>query len=360
MRHVRTAIIGATAAALALAGVTLAGDAPSSDATLVARTAPAAHLNRVLAISIDGLNPAAISQLGPAQLPHLHRLMRQGASTLNARTSYESTSTLPNHTSMLTSRTISPATAGHGVMFNDDKTATTVHRAAGRYVASVFDVVHDRGHRTALYTSKDKFALYNRSWDRRNGAVDRVKRNNGRDKISRFVFQANEDTLTSRLISQLRSKRTPVFTLLHLSNTDKTGHARGYMGPEYLAALRGEDARLGRLLAAIDRTPKLRKSLAVILTSDHGGLGTNHSDATQAVNYRVPFMVWGRGIKAADLYALNAATRQDPGTDRPSYAVAKQPVRNGEVGNLALDLLDLPAIPGSQVNARKDLRVIGR
>ncbi|HVQ19387.1 MAG TPA: hypothetical protein VMT27_10190, partial [Actinomycetes bacterium] len=87
-------------------------------------------------------------------------LGRSGAP--NARTAREQTRTLPNHTGMLTGRRIDDRRGGHGVTFNSD-TGTTVHRAAGEYVTSVFDVVHDRGGSTALFTAKKKFALYLRA-----------------------------------------------------------------------------------------------------------------------------------------------------------------------------------------------------
>ena len=61
---------------------------------------------RVLAISIDALNPTALTRLGRDELPNFWRLIDEGSATLNARSQVELTLTLPNHTSMLTGRRI--------------------------------------------------------------------------------------------------------------------------------------------------------------------------------------------------------------------------------------------------------------
>ena len=67
--------------------------------------------------------------------------------------------------------------------------------------------------------------------------------------------------------------------------------------------------------------------------------------------------MWGRGVAAgASLYALNP-DRANPGTSRPTYTAARQPVRNAEVGNLVTELLGLRAIPGSRINPRQTLDV---
>ncbi len=59
-------------------------------------------------------------------------------------------------------------------------------------------------------------------------------------------------------------------------------------------------------------------------------------------------MVWGVGTAAGeDLYDLNPDYR-DPGRRRTTYAAARQPVRNGDTANLALRLLGLEPLPGSE------------
>src|SRR6478752_1207219 len=100
----------------------------------VERPAPASAptpstTTRVLAISVDGLNTDAIEQLGADAAPTFHELLDEGAGTLNARTEYEQTVTLPNHAGMMTGRRIDAAKGGHGVTWDDDRTAMTVQKA---------------------------------------------------------------------------------------------------------------------------------------------------------------------------------------------------------------------------------------
>ena len=338
--------------------------APTSvvvESTPAVTAAPAAagtaddRVNRVVAVSVDGLNPAMITKLGASGAPNFHRLLREGTGTLNARTAYEQTVTLPNHTGMLTGRRVDRQSAGHGWTVNTD-TGSTVHKAAGRYVASVFDVVHDHGGSTALYTAKTKFAVYARTWNR-DGAVDRVGRDNGRAKIDRFVVDEDDVRLVERVTADLRAgPRT--FTFVHLALPDEAGHASGFMGPVYQEAVRRTDQLLGQILQAISTRPALRRQTMVIVTADHGGEGATHSAATELANYRIPFLAWGPGVGVVagrDIYRANP-TYRSPGSKRPTYA-GEQPVRNGDLANLATDVLDLPRVPGSQFDARHKLNV---
>jgi hypothetical protein len=296
---------------------------------------------RVLAISVDGLNPDAIRRLGTAATPTFHRMLAEGAGTLNARTEFEQTVTLPNHASMMTGRRIDASKGGHGVTWDDDRPGSTVQKAAGHGVASIFSEVHGDGGSTALFSTKEKFSLYRRSWP---AGIDRFTVNENQKKLVRI---ARADLLDG----------APRFTLLHVSLPDRYGHEYGGMSDQYVAAVRRTDHQLGTVLRAIDSDADLREGLVVILTSDHGfapGV-RDHSARRNVANYRVPFLVWGPGVAEDDLYDLNPGFR-DPGAERPSYA-GKQPVRNGDVANLTATLLGLDAVSGSSLDSSQALRV---
>ena len=168
----------------------------------------------------------------------------------------------------------------------------------------MFDVVHDRGGSTALFTAKTKFALYQRTWNSK-GATDKVGANNGRAKIDRFTVDTDNARLVSKVTADLRqSPRT--FTFVHLSLPDAAGHDHRFMGPDYLRAVRQTDRLLGQILTTISARPALRAHTLVILTADHGGDGGSHSKATQA--RELPRALHGVGSRVAagrNLYTLS-------------------------------------------------------
>lgn len=295
---------------------------------------------RVLAISLDGLNPTAIRRLGAERAPVLTRLLAEGAATLNARTDREMTVTLPNHTSMVTGRRIDAASGGHGVDWNEDLPGRTVQGAAGHPVGSVFSAIAGAGGESAVFAGKSKFSLFKRSW---RGGVDRITID---ENAARLVRAARAD-----LVGGDRE-----LTFLHIALPDAAGHASGFMSPAYLDAVARTDRLVGLMVRAIENHAALTEHVTLVLTADHGGRGANHADATRLADYRIPFLAWGAGVTTGDLYAMNP-TRANPGKARTSYAAARQPVRNGDLANLTLDLLGLPPVAGSEFDAAQDLVV---
>jgi predicted AlkP superfamily pyrophosphatase or phosphodiesterase len=338
-----------TALTLVLSGGIASAGAGAASAQLPSRdeqprVVRAADAESVLAISIDGMSVAAVRKLGRVQLPNLYRFMRAGASTTNARTEREMTVTLPNHTGMVTGRRIDAATGGHGVTWNDDRLSpNTVQEAAGHDVSSVFSVVDAAGGSTALFAAKTKFSLWPRSWP---------------DAIDRTTIDERNGALVDQLIADLDQDRD--FRFLHLSPPDVAGHAHGWMSKAYLRAVRRSDALVGRVVKAVNADPARRAGTTILLTSDHGGHGPSHSDPTLLDDYRVVFMARGAAVdRDVDLYAINP-TYKNPGTRRTTYGMRRPPVRNGMIANLALDLLDLPAVEGSEFDTAMDLRLTAR
>lgn len=362
---------------LALQGEPLHSVAATSAADRI--QSPPTH---VLIISIDGLRSDA---LDPAEhltvpagdpglsanpttptLPAFTRLL-QGAHTLNARCDAAISVTLPNHVGMVTGRPYQGAD-GHAYGLNDlpphPSAGGLVRPSPNRYIASCFDVAHDAGLSTAVIASKLKFSLLPQTWGDDYGAPDTDSRggDNGKNKIDTFTFAENMPRVTDAVIDalSLSSPGEPggsTLILAHYALPDSVGHTHGWTtepNSPYMESVRAIDAELGRLLAAIDGSSELNDSTAIILTSDHGG-GVpfkTHTDAAALVNFRIPFIVWVDGQeRAADLYALNAETRSDPGnaigTEMSPNATALPPIRNADAGNAALQLLGLEQIPGS-------------
>jgi predicted AlkP superfamily pyrophosphatase or phosphodiesterase len=298
----------------------------------------------VLAISLDGLRPDAITTLGSEGTPNLHRLMAQGAFTLNARTAYESTRTLPNHTGMITGRGVE-GDSGHDVTFNNDD-GETLASTHGSYVPGMFDVAHDHGRQTAFFAEKDKFYYLIRSWNAEHGRPDATGPDNGRDKTDIDRVGPAEQIVPAVEAALLDGRTDLIF--LHLKAPDEAGHDAEWFSPYYFRAVTKVDAQVGDILATVDAHPKLAKRLTILVTADHGGEEgeTTHYEIDDRQNYQIPFFAWGRGVpRGVDLYSLNPE-RRDPGAERPEYE-GPQPIRNMDVANTSLRLLGLPPIPGA-------------
>ncbi len=325
--------------------------------TAVRETGESRPISRVVMISIDGLAARFIEPMwAEGSLPALARLKQEGAFTHEGRADVYNTTTIPNHTCMLTGLPVAhteglPKTAHHGYILNvDPPPYATLHNAGNtdlHYIPSVFDVAHDMGLKTCLFASKSKFVIFDQSYNEKNGAPDTIGKDNGNDKIDIFVVRTETAQLVSEAVEALSSDDCDLL-MLHIQDPDSTGHAFGWGSAPWKVAVRHADALVSHIVDAIQGNAHLQGKTAILLTADHGGSGTNHSDMSKKEHFAVPFYVWGPGIPAdTDLYELLSRTRRRPGEINPPYSDDPPPIRNGDLGNTALRLLGLPVIPGS-------------
>ena len=201
--------------------------------------------------------------------------------------------------------------------------------------------------RTGLFAGKSKFAFFDRSWDSDNGRPDTIGVDNGRDKIDVYAFNSTTSQLMDAFIAAM-TENPFNYVMINMWDPDAAGHGFGWMSSNYKEAVRRVDGYLGEILDMVEKSPVLHGRTVVLLLSDHGGTGYTHGKASEPKNYRIPFLVWGAGVKAGgDLYAMNPVSRTDPGNGRPDYKAIPQPIRNGDSGNLATQLLGLGTIDGS-------------
>jgi hypothetical protein len=316
----------------------------------------------VIHISVDGLNSGVLQSLIDAgEAPNFKRFEDEGAWTINARADYSFTNTLPNHTTILTGRPVLGPVGLPNVSFHNwtsnvvPRHGVTLHQHG--YIPSVFDVVHDAGRSTTLFSSKDKFALFDQSYDQTSGAANE----HGRDKIDTFFTEDDgppkfSQTMNDRFIAEMRAHHFN-YAFVHYRDADSVGHVLRWDSAMYRWAVQNVDGFIAGVLRLVESDPKLKGKTAIVLTADHGGSAFGHVNPTLKENFAVPVLVWGAGVAHGDLYAMNKASRTDPGDSRIDYASQHQPIRNGDTGNLALSLLGLRPIPTSVINAKQDLRV---
>lgn len=342
-------------AAAAAAACTFRGEAAPPQAAIAAPAESPPAYDHLLLISVDGLRPDAIAGAAEAGLPGFARLLG-GASTCDARTDPDWTVTLPNHADMLTGR-LTEGPEGHHWRLNDLPPPEQRLRSG---VGSAFDVAAAAGLRCALYAAKPKFVLFPRSWNGRDDAA-------AAGPIHGYAIRTEAEQVTAAVLDfwgqEPESART--LTFAHFREPDAAGHDHGWdlePASPYSVSIARVDAALSALFVWLDARPERRARTAIVLTTDHGGgtpLKNHHGGERAASNFTIPFLVWtGDGRARGDLYAANLGSRAAPGARDPRPEdPGPPPIRNADAGNLALALLGLPAIPGSTVNARQDLRI---
>lgn len=318
---------------------------PASDPT------PADH---VVVVAVPGMTSSAIRSLGN-DAGELKRMSESGASTMNARTVTERTTADSNLFSLLSGRRVTPRKGGHGIGYRR-KDPATVHSAAGQYVSSVLDLVHNSSLSTTVVGSRPALRTVRESWNRRNGGKDPYGVDDGTAKINRFRVYRDDSTALAWW-KKVTARNPSSLSVVELSGALQAGEKNNFRGKGYKAGVRKVSHRVAQIRRTINAQPELRGRTMLVVVGTHGALKMRGSSRTWAQSYRVPMYVTGPGVaQGADLYRLNPSYA-NPRRQQPGYGGA-QPIRTGDVANLVTRVLGLPPVPGSTMNATQTLQVV--
>lgn len=236
-------------------------------------TRPIPAIEHVLVIGIDGLRP---DRLLLADTPTMHDMIRNGAYTFWARTTYMAV-TLPSFTSMMTG--VNPRK--HMIEWDRDLPfATQVYPK----VPTIFEMASKVGYVTAMTAGKSKFVALNKP-----GTIT-------------HCFIPTDDVIPeSKVVDEavkIIESFKPNFMFVHLPGVDTVGHAKGWGSHEQLAQIAETDGHVARVLAALDRAG-IRGSTCVILSADHGGQGLTHGPEDFRSRH-IPWIANGPGVRKFD------------------------------------------------------------
>lgn len=210
---------------------------------------PQEIIKKVLIIGIDGCRPDGITA---ANTPNLDALMANATYSLDARCLF-TTSSGPGWTSMLS-----------GVW--QDKHGVTNNS----YVGNNF----------ATYSH---FFKYIESSNSDHRTVSIVQWNPINDQMASLeadvVINAATDEDVKNAVAYELVNNDPTALFVQLSNVDFAGHGTGFTpnNPNYISAIETVDTQIGVMVSAL----KIRKTYdnenwLILLSTDHGGLGTSH------------------------------------------------------------------------------------
>jgi hypothetical protein len=227
----------------------------------------AADARRVVLVSVDGL---AARLLDAGDFPTFARLRREGLVAERAET-VDPPWTLPSHTSMLTG--VPPER--HGVVWNNWQPWRRLR------AETLFDACERRALRCGLFSAKAKFAHF-------------AELEPG---VERWERGSLADDVFARALVYVR-ERDPDFVMVHVAEVDWMGHQEGWDSPGQLRAVGWIDLQLGHFLEGLRASGSGR--LALLLTADHGGRGTEHDGDAPEVR-RIPWILWGDDIPAGSI-----------------------------------------------------------
>ncbi len=238
-------------------------------------------IDRVVLIVVDGMRPDEVT---PATAPNIYALTRSGSYTFKGLTDTPPYTPVA-HMSLFTGLTAKT----HGV-HGYFKWWQIVK--AFFWSESIYDYAHENGFETEVlfgWANKKLSADEERSFKL-------FKSGFYAKGVDYMTFFKQSPMAKSEYAFELLDTSNPTFLFLHFLENDAAGHKYGWMSKQQFAALFLVDEAIGQLKKNLLRAGLLDRTL-IVLTADHGGLGTGHGACTDIRCRRIPIFISGPGVK---------------------------------------------------------------
>jgi hypothetical protein len=232
-------------------------------------------VKRVILIGIDGVSAEAFQY---AKTPVINSLINRGVISLRTR-GVMPTVSAPNWATILSGS----GPEQHGVTSNSWSLMNqgfdpTVKDVDG-YYTSIFTVIRKQ-------MPKSSTAMFY-DWDWLGTFVNKKY-------ISKEQYIQGYVMVTSIALDYIR-KEKPVFTFIYYGLPDETGHLKGFNTKDYYQSINDIDSEIGKIIDGLQES-KMLQNTAIIITSDHGGIGKGHGGESM-IEIEVPWIISGPGIR---------------------------------------------------------------
>ena len=285
-------------------------------------------VDHVIILGVDGLSPSGVQK---AITPNLNRVIRDGAFTFKAR-AVLGTSSSQNWASMI----MGAGPEQHGITSNgwERNSYSIAPTATGLedIFPSIFGLVREQVPGAKIASIYD-WGGFGRLYEKSAVDVD-INPDSPQETMARAVALIAEDV--------------PTFTFIHLDHVDGALHGYGHGSDEYFESIELADQLLGDLLTVLDENNHWQNTL-LIISSDHGGVGTRHGGETMA-ELEIPWIAVGPGVKKGkqivdpvDTYDTAATAAYALGLDQPYHWIGRPVISAFEGHADHVPVADLPA-----------------
>lgn len=209
--------------------------------------------NKVLILGIDGCRPDALLA---AKTPNLDKLWQNGAYTFKAKTDDLSWSGVC-WTSMLT-----------GVWKEKHKVYGNSYENP-----NIEEYPHFFNLAKQQYSQLKTYSIIN--WS----PIHKILKDNEANVMSHGL---TDSLVTKSVANTLKNDEVDVM-FVHLDDVDHAGHSTGFTpdNPEYINAIEETDMNIGEIVKSLQKRKNYaNENWLILVSTDHGGSGTNHGEAT--------------------------------------------------------------------------------